>query len=253
MKNCNQKLSIIILCSLLCLASVGCDRDTRETAYTQALLGEGQDAGDDYIDGFVFLGESTTYHLKSRGVLSGGRNTTQVWSNKLGTINLDSGIAALSVVYPETEEEMPIADALQRKRPARMLLTFGLNGAVEKIARGEQYFKKCYLALIDVIRVASPETDIILQSCFPIGRDMDMSAYSVDAFTLCDYIDTINIWALELAEEQGLKYLNTAEILKDGEGFLREEYAEPDHCHLNTEAYEEILLYIRTHPHEEEV
>ena len=253
MKKNSKRLSISFLCAMLCFVCVGCTNGQGKTAYAQALLAEGRDAGEEYIDSFVFLGESTTYHMKSRGVLKGGENTHQVWSNKLGTINLDAHVASLTVVYPETNEELELSEALRRKRPERIILTFGLNGAVDKIRRGEEYFKKCYLTLIDIIRDASPNTDIILQSCFPVGRHMDMSAYSVTAATLNGYIDSINSWSLALAESEGLKYLNTAETLKDSEGFLKQEYCADDSYHLNTSAYEAILLYIRTHPCEEEL
>ena len=252
MKEYNKRLSIIFLCFLLCISGAGCTKGPDgATAYAQALLPEGQDAGEEYIDSFIFLGESTTYHLKSRGVLKGGTATKQVWSNKLGTINLDATIVSLKIVYPQTNEELSIAEALRRSRPERILLTFGLNGAVDKIRRGEEYFKACYLSLIELIRETSPDTDIILQSCFPIGRDMDMSAYTVDALTLNGYIDIINSWTLRLAAREGLKYLNTAEALRDGEGFLKAEYASEDFYHLNTEAYRVILSYIRTHPYKE--
>ena len=253
MKKYKRRLSITFFCFLLCISLIGCEGGQSRAAYTQAILREGEDAGEGYIDSFVFLGESTTYHLKSRGVLKGGTATTQVWSNKLGTINLDPGISALEVVYPETGEQILLSEALSRKRPERMLLTFGLNGAVEKIKRGESYFKKCYLSLIEVIRTSSPDTEIILQSCFPIGKGMDMSAYSVDAATLCEYIETINSWTLSLAHSEGLRYLNTAEALRDEQGFLKSEYCADDYYHLNTDAYEAILLYIRTHPCKEDI
>lgn len=233
-----------------CLLLFGCAGEQGDASCTQALLRESEDAGEEYIDGFVFLGESTTYHMKSRGVLRGGRQTTQVWSNRLGTINLDAEIGSLCVVYPETDAEMPLGEALRKSKPRRILLTFGLNGAAQKIRRGREYFCACYRDLITVIREESPETEIILQSCFPIGEDMDMSAFTVDAATLNGYIREINGWTLTLAAEEGLGYLDTCEVLRDERGFLKPEYCAEDSYHLNTEAYVEILRYIRTHPSE---
>ena len=117
MKKYKRKLSLIFLCILLCVSLVGCTDGQSKAAYTQIVLREGQDAGEEYIDSFIFLGESTTYHLKSRGVLKGGTKTTQVWSNKLGTINLDAGIASLKIVYPETGELLTLSEAVSRKQP----------------------------------------------------------------------------------------------------------------------------------------
>ena len=74
-----------------------------------------------------------------------------------------------------------------------------------------------------------------------------MSAYSIDLKTLNKYIDTINEWSLSLASEEDLYYLNTAEILKNSNNNLKLEYQSGDGYHLTTEAYREILKYIRTH------
>ena len=76
---------------------------------------------------------------------------------------------------------------------------------------------------------------------------MDMSNYSIDAKTLNEYISLINSWTLELAQEESLSYLNTAEILKDTDGWLKNDFQNGDGHHLTTEAYVEILKYIRTH------
>ena len=61
------------------------------------------------------------------------------------------------------------------------------------------------------------------------------------------------VLAIAIAGELGLKYLNTAETLRDGEGFLRAEYCADDGYHLNTAAYKAILWYIRTHPCKEDI
>ncbi len=245
------KLSIIILClALICLAS--CRPQPREpdlpiAASEDASLSERVDKGQSYIDSFIFIGESTTYHMKSRGVLSGGKNTTQVWGTKSGTLNLSLTIDTTKIVYPETGELLTFREAAAKKRPKYVLLSFGLNGAVQNIRQGEEYYKKCYKKLIYAIREGSPDTKIILGSAFPVAENMDMSGYSVDLDTLNSYIDTINSWTRSLASAEGLKYLDTASVLKDKNGRLRLEYQVGDGHHLTKEAYEVILDYIRTH------
>lgn len=211
------------------------------------LLKECADRGQEYIDSLIFIGESTTYHLKSRGVLSGGRDTKQVWSPENGTLNLDLSTKNVRIIYPETGEKITFADAAARAKPKYMILTFGLNGAVEKVKKGADYYKSCYRSLITSIEDASPDSEIILQSAFPVARNMDMSNYSIDAKTLNEYISLINSWTLELAQEESLSYLNTAEILKDTDGWLKNDFQNGDGHHLTTEAYVEILKYIRTH------
>lgn len=214
---------------------------------TACALTKTEDAGQSYIDSFVFLGESTTYHLKSRGVLKDGKETKQVWAPKSGTLMLDPSTASCRILYPETNEEMDIAEAMAKKKPKYMLLTFGLNGAVGNMSKGSEYFKSCYKKLISRLQDASPDTVIMLQSCFPVAADMDTSGYSVDVETLNSYIDKTNEWTALLASECGLPYLNTAEVLKSEDGFLKECYDSGDGFHLNTEAYREVLEYIKTH------
>ena len=251
------KLLILTLISSLCLTFVACNSkhvaDTQNTAdtevisYRDAKLSSTEDRGMSYIDSFIFIGESTTYHMKSRGVLSGGHNTKQIWSPESGTMNLDLASDKIKIVYPETGEKLTFYEAAAKKRPEYVMMTFGLNGAVQNIKRGKDYFKTCYKKLIDSILSASPKTKIILQSAFPVAENMDMSSYSVDLKTLNQYIDTINEWTYELATEKDLRYLNTSEILKNEHNDLKTEYQSGDGYHLTEKAYREILYYIRTH------
>ena len=259
------KLFIITLCLIsVCLTS--CKAPKNESAQTkeaedtfeessdarvmqnaEALLPPCEDKGMSYIDSFIFFGESTTYHLKSRGVLSGGKETTQVWANKSGTMKLDLSIDKQKIIYPETGELLTVGEAAAKRRPANIVLTFGLNGAVQNVKMGEEYFKRCYKKLIDAIRTSSPSTNIIIQSAFPVAENMDMSAYSVSLKTLNEYIDLQNAWAYSLACEEDCKYLDTSSILKDENNNLKIEYQVGDGHHLTTEAYKQILYYIRTH------
>ena len=249
-----KKLFRLFLPLTLILSLSACATDPSRSAFAQeeteppsTLLGETEDRGQDYLDSFIFFGESTTYHLKSRGVLSGGTETTQVWAPDNGTVNLDATTTALKIRYPETGEYLTVAQAAARKQPRYMLLTFGLNGAPGNVKRGADYFKGCYRQLIEAILEASPTTRIILQSAFPVASNMDMSRYTVTLDELNEHIDTLNGWTRELAEEMGLRYLNSAEILRDGQGRLKITYQNGDGHHLTKQAYLVLLEYIRTH------
>lgn len=245
---------------LLCVALGACAEPTEPSVPTDtvaeelrsSILQETEDQGQAYLDRFVFLGESTTYHLKNRGVLRGGRETTQVWGPDNGTLTLDSAITSVKIRYPETGEYLTLAEAAARKRPEFLVLTFGLNGAPATLRRGADAYKTLYRALIDDLQAASPETQIVLQSCFPVAKNMDMSHYSLTLDELNDGIRAINAWTVELAEEYGLPYLDTAEILTDEQGRLKIEYQNGDGYHLTREAYVDILMYIRTHGIESE-
>ena len=247
------KLSII-LSALLCVSLLSACGDGGSAPVSASseqeiptILERSKDMGEDYIDSFVFFGESTTYHIKSRGVLKGGVNTTQVLADKSGTAILDTSTADMKVIHPESGELVSFEEAIKRKKPKYLLMTFGLNGATSKIKRGKEYFKDCYLKLINTVRAASPNTKIILGSCFPVAENMDMSRYSVDLDTLNQYIATINSWTVELCRDEDLRYLDMNETLTDERGRLKLEYQVGDGHHLTKEAYIKIIEYIRTH------
>ena len=90
----------------MCIFISGCQKSSSPLQSTDAFAKNGEsEAQEDIIDKIIFLGESTTYHLKSRGVLSGGTQTTQVWAPKSGTLMLDTSTAHCRIVYPETNEK----------------------------------------------------------------------------------------------------------------------------------------------------
>lgn len=251
-------ISIMICISLLCSCvteeappSVSAEADAEGAA--SAILPPTADMGEGYIDGFVFFGESTTYHLKSRGVLKDGKNTAQVLHDSSGSAILNPETYEMKLVYNDSDAPLPFGEAIRKRKPKFLLLTFGLNGAAATVKRGKDYFFDCYLSLINTAKKASPQTVIILQSCFPVAENMDMSRYTVSVDGLNKKIKIINGWTLELCENEGLPYLNTQEVLTDENGRLRYEYQAGDGHHLTTEAYVKIIKYIRTHGYGGEV
>jgi hypothetical protein len=236
--------SILCLCLIAFILTSCVQNNQDDLSVIATSTEESATENKNYIDDIIFLGESTTYHLKSRGVLSDGKDTRQVWAPKSGTLMLDTAVCDCRILYPDTGEEIALEEALKLKKPKLMLLTFGLNGATGFISRGEDYFKFCYQKLIDMIQSASPDTKIIINSCYPVAENMDMSHYTVDAKTLNSYIDAINIWAKELADYNRLIFTSSASVLKDGDGYLSKELQAEDGYHLNSDAYRAILKYL---------
>ena len=201
-------------------------------------LPETPDAGMEYQDKIIFVGDSLTAHLISRGVLTGGTDTKQVWRCENNMMNLNSEVTAAKIIYPETGEKMTIAEAAALAKPEIMVITLGTDWGVSYLSESE--FKTCYAALVKDIQAASPDTKIILQSIFPVTEDC-VSLNNIK-------IDTANGWVWDVAAENGCRYLDTQSVLKDGTGCLKKEYcSSAAGIHLNKEAYEVILQYIRTH------
>lgn len=210
-------------------------------------LGETPDAGMKYIDKMIFFGESTTAHLRARGVLTGGKDTSQVWSDASGTRMLSSRITSEPIVYPETGESLTIAEACAKAQPEYLVLCFGLNGIKDFIQNKSSYVN-AYNKLIRAVREVSPNTRIILQAVYPVTDGTDSKAFGVDIATLNENINTLNSWLPEIAaSHENVRYADTASVLKNADGALAASYDNGDGIHLTAAAYQEILAYLRTH------
>jgi hypothetical protein len=113
--------------------------------YPNTVLSESKDAGQEYIDKLVFLGDSTTYGLRFYKKLNGGKDTTQVWTPVSGTLTLSQASFA-KILYPETNTEITIKEVIEAKKPEYLVITLGVNGVS---FMGEDYFKSEYKKLIE--------------------------------------------------------------------------------------------------------
>lgn len=212
-----------------------------DTPASSVLLAETEDAGQEYIDKLTFLGDSTTYGLKYYEVLSGGKNTTQVWTPASGTLTLFN-YATATIVFPEDGQEISIVDAVTRKLPEYLVITLGVNGVS---MMDEDWFKTDYTALVQSIQAASPDTKIICNSIYPVENDYEHIA-SINN----ENIPRANGWILEVAEATGCKYADSASVLKLEDGSLNESCGNGDGIHLNADGFNAVLQYLRTHAYQ---
>ena len=222
------------------------DTDSTPTQVSPQLvtLSETPDAGMEYIDSMIFFGESTTAHLRARGVLSGGNSTKQVWTDASGTRMLSSRTTSEPITYPETGEALTIAEACERAKPEYLVLSFGLNGITGFVANKASYVNS-YNKLINAVKQASPNTNIILQTVYPVCK---AEGFTVDTATLNAHIKILNSWLPEIAAaHENVRVADTASVLYNNEGMLAASFDNGDGIHLTRSAYEEILAYLRTH------
>lgn len=206
-------------------------------------LTETADAGREYLEKIVFLGDSTTYGIAyyyDRGYtqLAPSRN---VWTPASGTLTLAYHSTA-TIVYPETGEELSIVDAVTRAKPEYMMITLGVNGIS---FMDEEWFIRDYTALVQNIQAACPETKIILNSMYPVAA----SYASLDEINN-EKITAGNGWIEQVAENTGCRYLNSYEALVGADGFLPESSHNGDGLHLSGETFEIVMEYIRTHAYQ---
>ena len=186
----------------------------------------------------VFVGESTTAHLRARGVLPGGTATDQVLAPRSGTMTLDRRVLSARVVEPRSGEELPLVEAVARRRPEILVLSFGLNGILGFLARPADYTEP-YRALIRAVHEVSPGTAVVLQTVYPVAErpaewKFDRSPAAINAG-----IAELNRLLPQIAAE-GALVADTAAVLRDENGFLRAGYT-TDGIHLDRDGYEAVL------------
>ncbi len=208
-----------------------------------ALLPISEDAGQEYIDNITFLCDSPFYWLKLYGLLSDGYDTTQVWTGPEGTMTL-AYLRGFGILDPIDGVERTIPEAVAAHKPPFILITVGINGVS---FMDEAYFRTEYQNLIDEIRTNSPDTVIVLQSILPISP-----AYRNWGDITNVTITRANSWILQLAEENGLKYLDSFSCLVGEDGNIRSDLVMKDGLHANEAGLTLVLEYIRTHAYKPE-
>jgi lysophospholipase L1-like esterase len=197
------------------------------------------DAGREYLDKIVFLGDSTTYGIGYyyRKGYTDLCPPSQVWTPKSGTMSLWDYDTA-TIVYPDTGKEILIQDAAKAAQPEILLITLGVNGIS---SLGEEEFKADYAALVKNILAVSPDTKIILNSIYPVA-----DSWKYQKSINNKKITAANGWIEDLAGELGLRYLHTFETLAV-DGKLPESAHNGDGLHLTGETFGKVMTYIRTH------
>lgn len=204
---------------------------------SSALLGETADAGTDYQDQTLFLGDSNTVRLYANGLIS-----LQQFCAKEG-IGTISALNEQIVTFKRDDNLYTIPQAVAKMKPRRVVLTFGTNDTGMAVDE----FIGHYKALVQAIQSAYPYTDIIVNTIPPVPEN-HASYPQIDQTK----IDDLNMALLSMCEELGIKFLNSAEALKDETGYGKAEYYQSNDIHLKSAGLKAVLSYLRTHAYESE-
>ena len=197
-----------------------------------ALLTETADAGTDYLNNTLFLGDSNTVRLYNNGLIS-----LQQFCAKegIGTqVALNEGI----VTFKKDPNHYTIPQAVAMMKPRRVVMTFGTNDTGMEVAD----FIAHYTALIQAIQQSYPYTDIIVNTVPPVPADHSNYPHMDQA-----KIDDFNMALLALCEQLGVRFLNSAEALKGSDGYGIADYYTSGDIHLKSAGLKAVLNYLRTH------
>ena len=197
-----------------------------------ALLTETADAGTDYLNDTLFLGDSNTVRLYNNGLIS-----LQQFCAKegIGTqVALNEGI----VTFKKDSNHYTIPQAVAMMKPRRVVMTFGTNDTGMEVSD----FIAHYTALIQAIQQSYPYTDIIVNTVPPVPADHSNYPHMDQA-----RIDDFNMALLDLCEQLGVRFLNSAEALKGSDGYGIADYYTSGDIHLKSAGLKAVLNYLRTH------
>ena len=205
-------------------------------AYTSTILEESADAGESYIDETLFLGDSNTARMYRMFDYCS-------YDNAIGSVGMSArNLATFACVQLSTSSSyVTMSQAVAKLQPRRVILTFGTNDLNPSYKAAD--FVKNYQAGIETVVAAYPSVDILVNSIPPIGQQ-----HSNQSLTQTQ-VDEYNKALVEMCEQKGWKFLNSAEVLKDSAtGYAKSGYVESsDGIHLTSAAMEALFTYVRTH------
>ena len=204
--------------------------------FSATVLPETEDAGQEYIDTTLFLGDSNTARMYRMFDYCS-------YDNTIGSVGMSARslqkYACVKFSGYGSYVTMPQAVALMQ--PRRVIVTFGTNDLDPNYSAAS--FAESYRAGLQAIADAYPAADIIVNAIPPLGRSHSNASLTQSQ------VDEYNKAIVEMCDANGWKFLNSAEVLKDAAtGYAKEGYVESsDGIHLTRAAMDALFTYIRTH------
>ena len=210
-------------------------------AQTGAVLAETPDAGRSYMDETLFIGASIPARYMMYADETGEAFTTL--ANNIGVVSMGAGsITTLKCEQFVGYSQMyTIPDAVAMLKPKRIIIGFGTNNLSGQSTNADSFIET-YLKGLEAIREAWPYADIIVNAIPPLDKQREnQNLYMVQ-------VDAYNAALAEMCAENGFKFLNSAEVLKDPDtGWAKKDYTLSDGVHLSKTAVTAFFEYVRTH------
>lgn len=205
------------------------------------ILPETADAGRSYVDETLFIGDSNT----ARYLLYANETGTAFTSlnNNIGVVSMGVGsITSLKCEKFKGSSVMyTVPDAVAMLKPKRIIICYGTNNLSGSSTDATNYIKT-YLQGLQAIQTAWPYCDIIVSAIPPLDRQRENTNLTMTQ------VDAYNAALVQMCEENGFKFLNSAEVLRDdATGWAKKDYTLSDGVHLSKEAVTAYFTYVRTH------
>lgn len=132
-----------------------------------------------------------------------------------------------------SRKAMSKLDKVVEKGPEKIFILFGMNDVID----GEGTFIEGYTKLIDALKERLPNTKIYIQSILPVDDRAKKRSGNLNN----PRIDEFNRALKEMAEKEGVSYMDVAAVAKQ----YGDELREPDGIHYKYKFYIVWLNYIK--------
>ena len=207
-------------------------------AYSGTVLEETPDAGREYLDDTLFIGDSNTYrymmYADSKGVPFTGVDNT------IGVVSMGAGAITSKpcMQFYGYNDLVTIPKAVKIMQPQRIIIGFGSNNLTAKT----ETFIEEYKQGLKAIHEAYPYADIIVNAVPPLDKQRENTSLTMKQ------VDAFNKAIARMCSEEGYKFLDSSEALKDPDtGWAKKNYTLGDGVHLNKDGVTALFEYIRTH------
>lgn len=217
-----------------------------EPAAVGTVLPAGADAGRSYLDETLFIGDSNTARYLLYADDTGTAFTSL--SNNIGVVSMGAGaITTLKCEKFKGSSTMyTVPESVAMLKPKRIIICYGTNN-LSGSSTDATRFIATYLQGLQAIRQAWSYCDIIVSAIPPLDKQRENTNLTMTQ------VDAYNAALVQMCEENGFKFLNSAEVLRDdATGWAKTDYTLSDGVHLSKKAVEAYFTYVRTHAYQTE-
>lgn len=212
-----------------------------QTAAVGTVLPQTEDAGRSYVDETLFIGDSNTARYLMYADETGQAFTTL--NNNIGVVSMGAGaITTLKCEKFKGSSTMyTVPEAVAMLKPKRIIICYGTNN-LSGSSTDATNFISTYLKGLQAIQKAWPYCDIIVSAIPPLDKQRENTNLTMTQ------VDAYNAALVSMCEENGFKFLNSAEVLRDSNtGWAKTDYTLSDGVHLSKTAVTAYFNYVRTH------
>lgn len=216
----------------------------RPEEITAMTMGASTEKDDSYFTDSVFLGDSVIMGLRNYTIKK--RKKDADFLSNAGFISVGS-YGVYESISDVTEEsvhasykgvKMQPQDILYEMSAKKVFISFGLNDVA--LFSIKEHLEN-YTLLIRRIQMKCPDIQIIILPTTPLTIEGEKN----NLFN--NKIDNYNNAVIEFAKENGCYFVDISQVLKDKNGYLADNLSSDNYCHLQDEAYDLVLNYLKTH------